>query len=86
MKKLIALLLALALIAGVLPAAFAAEAAALPMTVADAVDGVSAYLDAARTEGVYSDWTIFQLARSGNLSNELRAAYLAYMNEKIRAA
>lgn len=86
MKKLIALLLALALLAGVLPAAFAAEAAALPMELADAVDGVSAYLDASRTEGVYSDWTIFQLARSGNLSDELRAAYLAYMNEKIKTA
>ena len=42
MKKLIALLLALALLVGVLPAAFAADAAALPMELADAVDGVSA--------------------------------------------
>ncbi len=84
MKRTIAFLLTLALLLSVLPAAFAAEAAALPMELADAVDGVSDYLTATRKEGSYSDWTILQLARSGNLTEELRTEYLAYMAQQIR--
>ena len=84
MKRTIALLLTLALLLGTLPMAFAAEVAALPMALGDAVDGVSDYLAAARKEGSFSDWTILQLARSGNLSEELRTAYLAHMAQTIR--
>lgn len=84
MKRTIALLLTLALLLSTLPMAFAAEVAALPMALGDAVDGVSDYLAAARKEGSFSDWTILQLARSGNLSEELRTAYLAHMAQTIR--
>lgn len=84
MKRTIAFLLTLALLLSVLPAAFAAETAALPMELADAVDGVSDYLTATRKEGSFSDWTILQLARSGNLTEELRMEYLAHMAQEIR--
>ncbi len=84
MKRTIAFLLTLALLLSVLPAAFAAEAAALPMELADAVDGISDYLIETRTAGSFSDWTILQLARSGNLTEELRTEYLAYMAQQIR--
>ena len=83
MKRTIAFLLTLALLLSVLPAAFAAETAALPMELADAVDGVSDYLTATRKEGSFSDWTILQLARSGNLTEELRMEYLAHMAQEI---
>lgn len=84
MKRTIAILLTLALLLSALPMAFAVEATALPMTLGDAVDGVSDYLTATRKEGSFSDWTILQLARSGNLTEELRTEYLAYMAQKIR--
>lgn len=84
MKRTIAFLLTLALLLSVLPAAFAAETAALPMELADAVDGASDYLAQTCKEGSYSDWTILQLARSGNLTEELRTEYLTYMAQQIR--
>ncbi len=84
MKKLLALLLTLALLAGCLPMAFAA-AEKLPMELSDAVDGVSAYLTADLKTGSYSDWTILQLARSGNLTEQLRTDYLRDMAQKLQA-
>ena len=84
MKRTIAFLLTLALLLGMVPMALAAEAAALPMALADAVDGVSDYLVETRKEGSFSDWTILQLARSGNLPEELRTEYLAYMAQQVR--
>ena len=56
------------------------------MTVAEAVDGVSAYCTAAmQAAGTYSDWSILQLARSGNLTDAMRQDYLASLAEKLRA-
>lgn len=86
MKKLLAVLLTLALLAGCLPMAFAAEAAGkLPMELADAVDGVSAYLTAKLNTGSYSDWTVLQLARSGNLPEQTRTDYLRATAQKLQA-
>ncbi len=85
MKRTIAFLLTLALLLSMVPMAFAAETAALPMALADAVDGVSEYLVSARKEGSFSDWTILQLARSGNLTDTLRKDYLLYTAQKLRA-
>lgn len=83
MKRTIAFLLTLALLLSVLPMALAAEAAALPMPLADAVDGASDYLIETRKVGSFSDWTILQLARSGNLTEELRAEYLTDMAQRV---
>ena len=57
MKKLISGLVLLAMLACLVLPAAAAEPTALPMTVAEAVDGVSAYCTAAmQAAGTYSDW------------------------------
>lgn len=86
MKKIIALLLAAALLLGMLPMAMAAEAVAMPLTAAETADGVAAYLTAQiQKSGRYSDWTMMQLARGGNLPEELRADYLRAMAVKVRA-
>ena len=72
MKKLISGLVLLAMLACLVLPAAAAEPTALPMTVAEAVDGVSAYCTAAmQAAGTYSDWSILQLARSGNLTDAI---------------
>lgn len=50
------------------------------------MDGVSAYCTAAmQAAGTYSDWSILQLARSGNLTDAMRQDYLASLAEKLRA-
>lgn len=86
MKKLISGLVLLAMLACLVLPAAAAEPTALPMTVAEAVDGVSAYCTAAmQAAGTYSDWSILQLARSGNLTDAMRQDYLASLAEKLRA-
>ena len=86
MKKLISGLVLLAMLACLVLPAAAAEPTALPMTVAEAVDGVSAYCTAAmQAAGTYSDWSILQLARSGNLTDTMRQDYLASLAEKLRA-
>ena len=86
MKKLISGLVLLAMLACLVLPAAAAEPPALPMTVAEAVDGVSAYCTAAmQAAGTYSDWSILQLARSGNLTDAMRQDYLASLAEKLRA-
>ena len=85
MKKLISGLVLLAMLACLVLPAAAAEPTALPMTVAEAVDGVSAYCTAAmQAAGTYSDWSILQLARSGNLTDAMRQDYLASLAEKLR--
>ena len=86
MKKLISGRVLLAMLACLVLPAAAAEPTALPMTVAEAVDGVSAYCTAAmQAAGTYSDWSILQLARSGNLTDAMRQDYLASLAEKLRA-
>ena len=86
MKKLISGLVLLAMLACLVLPAAAAEPAALPMTVAEAVDSVSAYCAATmQAAGTYSDWSILQLARSGNLTDAMRQDYLATLAEKLRA-
>ena len=86
MKKLISGLVLLAMLACLVLPAAAAVPTALPMTVAEAVDGVSAYCTAAmQAAGTYSDWSILQLARSGNLTDAMRQDYLASLAEKLRA-
>ena len=86
MKKLISGLVLLAMLACLVLPAAAAEPTALPMTVAEAVDGVSAYCTAAmQAAGTYSDWSILQLARSGNLTDAMPQDYLASLAEKRRA-
>lgn len=84
MKKLISCLLIPALLLCLVTAAFAADAKALPMTVSEAVDGVSAYLSGAMSDGSYSDWSILQLARSGNLNDAMREEYLASVEQKLK--
>ncbi len=87
MKKLISGLVLLAMLACLVLPAAAAEPTALPMTVAEAVDGVSAYCTAAmQAAGTYSDWSILQLARSGNLTDAMRQDYLASLAEKSAPA
>ena len=84
MKKLISGLVLLAMLACLVLPAAAAEPTALPMTVAEAVDGVSAYCTAAmQAAGTYSDWSILQLARSGNLTDAMRQDYLAGLDSFI---
>ena len=71
MKKLISGLVLLAMLACLVLPAAAAEPTALPMTVAEAVDGVSAYCTAAMlAAGTYSDWSILCLLYTSDAADE----------------
>lgn len=86
MKKWIPLALVFCLVLSMVVPVSAAEAISLPVPLSEAVDGVSAYLsDTMQSAGAYSEWSILQLARSGNLTDAMRSAYLQSVKEKLDA-
>lgn len=81
MRKLLAILMVLGLVLCMLPVAAAVE---LPMELGEAVDQVSAYFTSVMGEGVYSDWAVLQLARSGNLTEAMRQDYLDTLEKTLK--
>lgn len=81
MRKLLAVLMVLGLVLCMLPVAAAVE---LPMELGEAVDQVSAYFTSVMGEGVYSDWAVLQLARSGNLTEAMRQDYLDTLEKTLK--